>query len=806
MRNAANAILFLLLAAVAARSQSTSQFTVYTDVAGATFRVDGQPYTSQTVFLWPAGSKHTLVLDAISYDNDRGRQYSCTSWSDSSGLLMSGGGLTQVVTADPNITSFKGTCTVSGFRVDLFFNGDAVSPSAASTACGGAASTDPVLPGPGIVQVSSPGMSGCFGQSTSFYTSGRMTLNATPYSGWVFTGWSPSGASATAYMTTFNVTGPFQLSARFEMARRARFRTNPPGLEVAIDHNIVTTAAETICADSDRLPQGPIPGVNIPGSYGPLCKGDFDFALGSSHTLGAPSPQTVAGASWIFDSWQDGSGQNAVYTVPLGLGVDSFTARFVPGVRVVMTTKPFGLKIGVDGRTSWPNYSFVWAEGSKHTLAAPAEQADSNGRRYAFTGWSMGGEATQEYTVPAEQIGILVANYELLGRVKIASSPSGINVQVDDETCTTPCTLDRAVGTTVKVTAPSSVMLAEGTRADFSGWNDAGTQTRTYTFTTGSDYIGAIYQTYYQLSLSSDPGQAAIFQCSPESPDNFYPSNSQVALSVKANPGFKFLRWTGDIMNSLGGATLVAMSGPRSARALFEKVPYIAPNGVVNAAGVTPDEVVAPGSLIAITGASLVDQPVVGPPNPLAQTLAGIYVMMEDRILPLVSIEPDKITALLPSDVKPGDHTLKVIMPVQPTAATDFTVAANAPGLFESHDEDGNTFAAAIHEDGTPITPASPAKRDELITLFGTGFGPYERRLVDGFAVPKTAHISLTDNVTLWLGEGSTAPVWTGAAPGMVGITETQFRLTSDLPPATAVKIKATVNERDSNTVELPVE
>ena len=788
--------------------QSSSQFTVYTDVSGATFRVDGKAYTSQTVFFWPAGSKHTLELDAVSYNPDGIQQYTCTTWSDNAGLLIPGGSLVQVVTANPLITSFKGACTVSGFRVDLFFYGDSVTPTQATpNVCGAPGNHTSNQPRVGVVQVTSPLLSGCFWQSTYFYTRGLMTLNAFPYPGWVFTGWSPAGASSTAYLTTFNVTGHTQLWAKFEMARRAKFRTSPAGLQVAIDRDIVNTASATPCPDSEKLPLGPVGlNMNVAGNYGQMCLGDFDFAYGSSHVLAAPSPQTVSNNSWIFDAWQDGSGQNAVYTAPIGLGIDTYTAKFVPGVRVVLNTKPFGLKIGVDGRSSWPSYSFVWAAGSTHTLAAVAEQTDAAGRRYIFRGWSNGGDATQEYTVPGEQTGIIVANYELMGRVTIGSSPSGLKMQVDDATCTTPCTLDRTGGTVVKITAPSSVPLAEGTRADFVNWNDAAEQTRTFTFNTDSTYIGANYQTMYKLSLSSDPAQAATFHAAPESADGYYASNGQVALSVEAKPGFKFLRWSGDVTGALGGGTFVVMSSPRSAQALFDKVPYIAPTGVKNAAGDTPDAVVAPGSLIAITGASLVDELVAGPASPLAQSIAGMYVMLGDRLLPLVSVAPDQIVALLPSDVKPGDYSLKVVFPTLPSATADFTVVANAPGLFQSYDDDGKAFAMATHEDGTEITPTSPAKRDELITLFGTGFGPYNRKLIDGFAVPKTPQVTLVDTVTLWLGEDPVTPTWTGAAPGMVGMTQTQFRLTDSVPAATPLKIKATVKERDSNTVELPVE
>ncbi|MCX6625722.1 MAG: hypothetical protein NTY38_32595, partial [Acidobacteria bacterium] len=293
MRNAVKAIILFIAAATLLMGQ-VSQFTVHTDVSGATFRVDGRDYKSQTVFLWPAGSKHTLELLAQPYDADGIQQYTCSTWADSAGLLIPNGSLVQVVAADSRITSFKGTCTVSGYRVDLYFYGDSVSPlQATPNVCEAPGNPSSNQSRVGLVQVASPLLNGCFWQSTYFYTRGLMTLNAFPYPGCVFTGWSPGAASSTAYLTTFNVTRHLQLTAKFDPARRVQFRTKPSGLQVAVDRDFINTPALSPCPDSQWLPIGPV-GMNltVAGLYGPMCSGDFDFPFGSKHVLAAPSPQT----------------------------------------------------------------------------------------------------------------------------------------------------------------------------------------------------------------------------------------------------------------------------------------------------------------------------------------------------------------------------------------------------------------------------------------------------------------------------------------------------------------------------------
>ena len=75
----------------------------------------------------------------------------------------------------------------------------------------------------------------------------------------------------------------------------------------------------------------------------------------------------------------------------------------------------------------------------------------------------------------------------------------------------------------------------------------------------------------------------------------------------------------------------------------------------------------------------------------------------------------------------PREYKLTVRTEGLPDVTSTFTVVRNAPGLFV-HVVDTTSYAVALHEDGSPVTIESPAKRNELISLIGTGFGPYNRR------------------------------------------------------------------------------
>src|SRR4029077_12174003 len=158
----------------------------------------------------------------------------------------------------------------------------------------------------------------------------------------------------------------------------------------------------------------------------------------------------------------------------------------------------------------------------------------------------------------------------------------------------------RNPGTQVKVSAPPSVPQGDGSRADFDGWPGAAGDLAV-TLADNAVTVGANYHLLNRLSAASDPANGAVWNVSPASTDGFYASSTNVSLSLTAQPGFKFRRWDGDLSGTIP-AGVVTVSAPRAVKALLDPIPYIAPAGVSNAAGQTPQAAVAPGSIVSIFG------------------------------------------------------------------------------------------------------------------------------------------------------------------------------------------------------------
>jgi uncharacterized protein (TIGR03437 family) len=790
------------------------------------FYVDGQLYQGTATFVWPKGSKHTVqalsnlplgvtcpavLLSQLNTDSSMEVLFS--GWKDNTGLLIPGTDPIQTVTADPTITSLEATIQLS-YRVTLnYYNGqlDASGNVLYCLATGGAPGPAPKDLRPGVVYID--GVS-YWNSAIIYVPAGNHTLNAFPYPGFVFDGWSMNGGPPSAYLSVVDIEAPVTLYPRFEPAKRVRFITSPSsGMNVLVDHTTIPTAPyyndDGSCPSQFTRPPSPPPTVvaSIP-AVAPLCLGEMEFVPGSQHVIGSALWETdIKGKVWVFTAFNKG-GQGMVYTADANSAtLDTVTSNYVPGAVVSLRTTPFGLPLTVDGRASWPSYDFVWGQDSVHTVSAVPTVTDSKGRKYTFRSWSNGGPATQNITMdPIYVTGptlYLTATYDGLSRIVVQTSPPGLVVQVDGSDCQSPCTVDRSIGTQVHVTAPSSVPIGDGSRLDFSSWSD--NASADHLVTVASDTVlTANYQNMYRLDAGSTPAGGASFQFAPTAPDMYYPATAVVTVNAKANPGFKFRRWTGDLSGTYPSGS-VAIMQPASVTAQLDTVPYIKPTGVQNAAGATPDQVVAPGSIIAISGASLATDTFKGPANPLVQTLGGVVVTVGQQYLPLTLVSPAQVNAQLPADLPEGSYTLTLSASGQPDVSAPFTVARNAPGLY-TNPAYTTPVASAFHQDLTPITPDSPAIQGEIVTVYGTGFGPTQNPSVTGFLIPDAPPNPLVDTLQIQLGDFQPAPVWSGASADVIGMQVTRFQITPDLPAATTLELKVTVNGRTSNTVLLPLQ
>lgn len=760
--------LWLAPALALAQSPALVATRIYVDDpcgrARAVFWVDGTPYNGPVTLFWPEGSKHILSIPAVQ-EIAAGIRCEIANWMGvhRDREEAKADGLTIAVTAHRDITAYKAVGRLF-YRLTLQIVSQGTLPPYFDCTQG---------PRYGKIYVNGQ----CFATNAELWVpaDSEVVLQAYPPEGFVFTGWQPDLGASTAFESRFRMNRPIVLSANFAPAVRVTLLSEPPELELLADRTRVRT---------------PI---------------TLDWGEGSRHTLAPVSPQMDQwGRWWVFDAWSNGQPEQQVYVPGRANVAERVTARFVRGAQVSFLTDPPGMKLVVDGRDNWPSLSFVWGVGTAHQVAAPAEQ-EFRGRRWAFAGWSNGGPAVQQVLVPeaaAVEGFRLTARYELLGRLRVVSAQE-VAVELNGGLCRTPCVVDVAQGSAVRLRARPLVELDEWRRLEFAGWADQAEPERLWTAGPAEEVLVLNYQPAYRVLALVAPAEGAALRFEPPSADGFYAAGAALRLVAEPRPGFRFRLWDGDLAGSTPELSF-AVSEPRIVRAVLERIPYVPPAGVRNAAGLTPEAAVAPGSLIAIYGVHLAPRYEAGPDSPLAQSLAGVTVSLGERLLPLRFVSPEQINAQLFSDAPPGEHRLLLRQPGREPLEIAFRVARNAPGLFE-REEGGRALALAFHEDGGLISFARPARRGTIVTLWGTGFGPYRRPVPDGFAVPEELVAELEDEVEIAAGERLLRPLWAGAAAGQAGVTALRLRLPADLAPG-PLPLTARSAGTPSNTVTLPVE
>jgi uncharacterized protein (TIGR03437 family) len=809
--NRLSLLLLLTFGGLCLQAQTSSTITIATNPpSGAHFLVDGTVYSSTVTLNWPTGSEHTVVflLDppqagqtttGVQTSSDGGTKWDFSGWIDNNSLIQPTNDPIQVVTANPAITTLTAQITIS-YRINLLYfnagsNGGALPPT-----CGSPGAIPPGVFRPGVVYVGTQ----CFWESSVVYQNAgsQVILNAYPYPGYVFTGWAINSAAPSPFLTQITLNEPVNVTPYFEPGQLVSFLTAPLGMDLLIDHTQVHTRTLN---DIPGCPNNETQPVVTPTGFPAICFGDFYLAPGSTHFISGVSPQRDnTGKLWVFNQWSNGQGPNSLYQVGPNVGPTVvLTGDFLAGAQVAFLTTPNGLQLNVDGRT-WPSYDFVWGLGTTHQISAPASAVDAKGRQYTFLNWSNGGSAAQSYTVNQAAVNngmVMTANYSELDRIVVQSSPSGLTLQVDGANCVTPCNVDRQSGATVHVTAPTQIPLGQGTRLDFGSWSDGGASDHMVTVSQNYTTLMASYNSFYQLTASSTPGNGSSFKFSPASSDMFYAQGTQVNVTAVPNNGFKFGHWTGALTGSFPSGVVTLLS-PQSVAAQMITVPYIAPAGILNGVGQTPSSAVAPGSIISIFGESLAPAVQVGPVNPLSQSIGGTTVTVNESIMPLMFVSPQQINAQLPSSLSAGNYTLEIQNSGQPNISGTFTVARNAPGLFFETINSVN-YAMALHANGSSVTTASPAAAGETISLLGTGFGPYKQTVLDGFFPPNPPP-AVNDSVSLSVGGVNLSSTST-AAPGFTGVDLTQFKVPTGLPGG-SVAVLVTINGVESNTVMLPVQ
>ena len=282
----------------------------------------------------------------------------------------------------------------------------------------------------------------------------------------------------------------------------------------------------------------------------------------------------------------------------------------------------------------------------------------------------------------------------------------------------------------------------------------------------------------------------------------FRPSNSSGRrLLPSAAAGLVFL--------AQAGFPLPAQQGAR---------PLVYPGGVVNAASFAPagglGGKIAPASIVSIFGENLAAGTASATSLPLPNSLLGTSVSIGGFPAPLFHVSPGQLNAQVPSalfDVFPFDALTAGVIVETPEGASDpvkTELGLSGAGIF-TLDFSGCGRAAILNVSATgEVSLNSPSNSVEpggILTIFATGLGNAHNLPPDGHPAASQPLSSLFSGGGAVIGasETPTEPLFSGKAPGFVGLDQTNVRLTEDAPEGCMVPLRT--GGRGSRSQAVPV-
>lgn len=191
---------------------------------------------------------------------------------------------------------------------------------------------------------------------------------------------------------------------------------------------------------------------------------------------------------------------------------------------------------------------------------------------------------------------------------------------------------------------------------------------------------------------------------------------------------------------------------------------------VVNAAGNEAGVPVAPGSLASAYGTFTGAERQAGASLPLPRQLGKTEVLVGGKPAPMVFSSTGQVNFQVPSQEAPGQKTVDVQVDGQRVARGSVTILDRAPGLF-----------LVLNQDGTLNSPANPARRGQVIQIFGTGQGNDLSQIVaDGAAAP-AAPLAMTNEEPGVFLQGRRQEVrFSGLVPGAAGVWQINAAVAGD--------------------------
>ncbi|HXE74301.1 MAG TPA: S8 family serine peptidase [Candidatus Xenobia bacterium] len=244
--------------------------------------------------------------------------------------------------------------------------------------------------------------------------------------------------------------------------------------------------------------------------------------------------------------------------------------------------------------------------------------------------------------------------------------------------------------------------------------------------------------------------------------------------------------------------------------------PDINSGGVVNAASFS-SAAVAPGSIVAVFGSNLATSAATASAVPLPTTLGGATMKFgSSQSVPKFFAAPLQANIQIPWELA-GQANASLIDTVAgvPSAPEIVPLASFSPGLFALNQAGTGQGAILIANSATFAAPTGsipgaqsrPAQRGvDFLEIYWTGGGAVTNQPSTGAAASADPLSATTTTPQVTIGGVPATVLFSGLAPGFVGLYVVTLQVPAGSPTGEAVPVVLTIGGISSNTVTIAVE
>ncbi|MCC6363740.1 MAG: SBBP repeat-containing protein [Bryobacterales bacterium] len=173
---------------------------------------------------------------------------------------------------------------------------------------------------------------------------------------------------------------------------------------------------------------------------------------------------------------------------------------------------------------------------------------------------------------------------------------------------------------------------------------------------------------------------------------------------------------------------------------------------------------------------------------PLPTTLDGVSVELNGKPVPLLAVANgngiEQINFLFPRELSPRDSSRPVSVAVRTPRGGSLPLWFHAstggwPYVFQNSEGLALIVRAS---DGSLISAANPARRGELLLLYGTGMGAVDPPVASGEAAPSSPPSSTVAAARIEVGGIAADVSFSGLAPGYAGLYQVNFSIPAAAP------------------------